>query len=75
MEVAIQAHLLVRQVVVEVVQVHRQDHIRHLHQVPALVLRELLVVRVVEEVAVEVLHHRLVVDLAEEVAVLHVVNV
>ena len=74
MEVAIQAHLLVRQVVVEVVQVHRQDHIRHLHQVAALVLRELLVVQVVEEAAAEVLL-QLVVDLVEVVVVLHVVNV
>ena len=74
MEVAIQEHLRVRQVVVEVVQVHRQDHIRHLHQVAVLVLRELLVVRVVEEVAVEVLL-QLVVDLVEVVVVLHVVNV
>ena len=74
MEVAILAHLLVRQVVVEVVQVHRQDHIRHLHQVAALVLRELLVVQVVEEAAAEVLL-QLVVDLVEVVVVLHAVNV
>ena len=74
MEVAIQVHLRVRQVVVEVVQVHRQDHIRHLHQVAALVLRELLVVQVVEEAAAEVLL-QLVVDLVEVVVVLHAVNV
>ena len=73
MEVAIQEHLRVRQVVAEVVLDFLLELTLPLAAV--LVLRELLVVRVVEEVAVEVLHHRLVVDLAEEVAVLHVVNV
>jgi len=72
MEVAIQEHLRVRQVVAEVVLDFLLELTLPLAAV--LVLRELLVVQVVEEAAVEVLLH-LVVDLVEVVVVLHVVNV
>ena len=72
MEVAIQEHLRVRQVVAEVVLDFLLELTLHLEAV--LVLREPQVVQVVEEAAVEVLLH-LVVDLVEVVVVLHVVNV
>ena len=72
MEVAIQEHLRVRQVVAEVVLDFLLELTLHLAAV--LVLRELRFRKVVAEAAVEFLLH-LVVDLVEVVVVLHVVNV